>query len=600
MVNLPTIPTIKEWECKQLLYKEVADSIASHLASRHIPFMPINGAYFCHTNQLHQIPPGRLFELHFCIPQGDFGSAIDSFDAVPKCIKVLDTAGKSVFSYSLDSFEIKVDLYKALSCPGNTTLESGRLFSRGRPDGTTSAVLPAPEDVVLILFCTYFHFSVLFSDEAIFTISALLFSDPSFSWDRFWQYARDYHLEKFAAFLLMRYSRHTKGSIKLMKRSLYAVLSATPLMQYVYRISPQLLRKLLFKVPFVPHPLRYMMHKLLGAVAEQSICRIKRVYTSFLKLIAKQVIIDAENVSLQHFSQSLLEDAKCYSIKNTCNELLIISTTTGLWILRNNAVHQIAVGACYGVTRMGNRWYCSQRVGNHSRIVSFRINLAGAVPRMTDVVIEHTGLSLNVHQIDSFADELFFVDTLKNRIGYVTGNGKRKWIYPNRKMRSNVPAQDNNHFNSLYITDDYIYVLAHNGWLKPKRNSQVYVLRKSDFMNHTILETDTQEAHNIILYKDSMFFCDSRNGKLIRDDTAIFTDTDHFLRGLAVTDEFIVIGGSQIIERSKRRFSDSVIWFCDHNGSVKQSVELAKIGQVHEIRGFERDYGLSQLWKSGR
>jgi len=592
------LPTPQEWGCKQLLYKEVVDILVRHFISSNIPCMPINGAYYYQTDQFNQIPPSRLFAIDFIVQEDDFDVVIDSFERVQECIKLLDLDHKSVLSYTLGKYDIKVDIYKKVLCPGGGVVESEKLFSRGRKCGLAGVVLPAPEDVILLLFCKQFHYSEILLDSALFAKSALLFSDHTFSWERFRGYAGEYNLVKYAVYLILLYNRHEKENVSVPGHSIQALILATPFLQLIYKITPQFLRKLFFKVPFVPHPTRYLLHKLFRKITQQIFNRLKNGYAALLKRAAKKVIIEAENASIQNFSQSILENAKCYTLDTSFSEQFIISTTTGLWILIKDRVQQIAIGACYGITRIKNRWYSSQRVGNYSRIISFRVNFTSDIPLMVDVRIEYTGLSLNIHQIDSFDNELFFIETLKNRIGYIDIKGKRKWVYPNRDMKSNTPAQDNNHFNSLYITKDYVYVLAHNGWLKPKRNSQIYVLHKSNYRNHAILEIDSQEAHNIIFYEDELIYCDSKGGKLIWGKKDIFTDEKYFLRGLAISKENIIIGGSEILERSKRTFSDGVIWFLDHNGSIKESIALPKIGQIHEIRSFDHDYGLSEVWRN--
>lgn len=593
-----TLPTKREWGCILLLCKEVVDNLEQHLTKLEIPYMPINGSYFCHIDQFEKIPPSRLFEVDFIIEEKNYEKVIDSLDDLENCSKVLDSEYKSIFSYRIGKSDIRVDIYRKINCPGDYEIKAEQIFKRGLRENTSYAVLPSTEDATLLLFCKTFQNISLFFDKALFAKIDLIRSASEFSWEKLWAYAREYRVEKFATYLLLIYERDRKIHISIPERYFYSLLLSTMIFQTVYIITPQLKKKLFFKLPFVKNPIKYLLIKSYTIPKRKLINIIKNGFSNVMEKIAKPVIITAENTAFQNFSFSALENAKEYKLTTNFNERFIISTTTGLWILKDDTVKKITIGSSYGITRIGKRWYASQRVGRFSRIISFRFDLSKSQPVMRDIHIEHTGLPLNIHQIDSYNKKLFIIDTLKNRILYSNRKRKIKRIYPNKLMKSNYPADKNNHFNSVYITNEYIYVLAHNSWLKPPKPSQIYVLHISNYKNYKIIETTAQEAHNIVLFNNELVYCDSKGGKLIWGNSCIFTDKKHFLRGLALTKDMIVVGGSQIIERDKRAFSDSVIWFLDYKGNVKRSIELKKIGQINEIRAIDFDYGLSESWKN--
>jgi hypothetical protein len=354
-----------------------------------------------------------------------------------------------------------------------------------------------------------------------------------------------------------------------------------------------MLKDILFKAPFVHKPISYFFNRTWKKIK----LKCKHItflwYFKIIRKLAKPIIEYSENEVFNRFSLSALINAKEYTVSKRFTDRIIISTTTGLWILNDNSIKQITIGACYGISRIGTRWYVSQRLGTYSRILSFRLDLTNEQPKMRDTRIELTGLPINIHQIDSFDKTLYVLDTTNNRVQSINEHNKRRLIYPNNK----TPNRANNHFNSIFITDKFLFILAHNGWLKPKKKSQIFVVSRLTLKNVEIIELDAQEAHNIILYNNEWMYCDSLGGVLKWGNNSLFTDRGHFLRGLALTKDTIFVGGSEIIERDKRILSDSILWLLDHLGRVKRYIKLKKIGQICEIRAIDFDYGLSESWE---
>jgi hypothetical protein len=442
----------------------------------------------------------------------------------------------------------------------------------------------------------------MFVDNASFIKISLLVSRTNISLKKFWSFASEYGIERFAIYILSLYSEQKKTDLSLPQKHLYPSLLTFKMLQKLYPLLPQKLKVIIFKVPFVEKPVTYFFTKSWQYIRKKCIKTFSFWYIQIMKRLAKQVIINNEHIVYRKLSNSILINAKEYSVSGSIseNERLFISASTGLWVLNENRIQQLTAGLSYGITRIENRWYLYQSIGEYSRIISFRIDLTNKKSKMHDIRIELSGLPLCIHQIDSFNKDLFITDTLKNRVMCLNKNKKRTFIYPNKKIKDKIPYMNNNHFNSIYITESYIYILAHNGWFKPKQNSQIFIVSRLTHKIINIIDIDAQEAHNIVFYKNKWMYCDSLGGVVKWGNARFFTDKMHYLRGLAVTQDSIFVGASQIIKRGKRHFSDSIVWFLGHKGEVKKSIELEKIGQINEIRSTGFDYGLSESWKKGK
>jgi hypothetical protein len=137
-------------------------------------------------------------------------------------------------------------------------------------------------------------------------------------------------------------------------------------------------------------------------------------------------------------------------------------------------------------------------------------------------------------------------------------------------------------------------VLAHNGTFKGEKNSEVYTLDKRSERLVEVQKIPGFRAHNIILFRDHLYCCNSAGGELLADTIPVFVTPDYFIRGLAITESTIAVGGSQFAERSKRMFTNAAVFLLDHRGKLKTTIHLDKIGQIYEIRSTGIDYSLSQ------
>ena len=114
-----------------------------------------------------------------------------------------------------------------------------------------------------------------------------------------------------------------------------------------------------------------------------------------------------------------------------------------------------------------------------------------------------------------------------------------------------------------------------------------------------IIQTNAYCAHNVLVKDGHVFYCDSMAGALMRNSEVAYKNAGYFMRGIAFTDRYMVIGGSKFARREERESSDSVIYILDNRLQHLKTVSLQSIGQVYEIRGVNNDYGLSLINANG-
>jgi len=255
----------------------------------------------------------------------------------------------------------------------------------------------------------------------------------------------------------------------------------------------------------------------------------------------------------------------------------------------------------YGITKYEDNWWIYIRAKKSGRIVSFDIRHCGGFNFKTRI----KGLDGGIHQIDFIDTDLFVTDTYSNRIlvyknaayknkDMLAGECSKK-IYPAGKLNDKVWRREQKnyaHFNSIYKHEDKIYILAHNDTHNTGKKSEVYELSK----NFTVvdkLNIDASNAHNYYIDKDGYLTCDSLNNRILKNGKEVFK-CNTFVRGLSISEDYIIVGGSGIeFDRGIRKHKHSHIYILDKNFDTVARVRIPRC-QIMEIRRVDKDeYGLS-------
>lgn len=152
--------------------------------------------------------------------------------------------------------------------------------------------------------------------------------------------------------------------------------------------------------------------------------------------------------------------------------------------------------------------------------------------------------------------------------------------------RLSLASFDGAHFNSLYKKGNTLYVVAHN------HDKGSYILE----LEWPMLKEKGRKrirgatgVHNLWIDDTGRFIvCDSNNGTLIDANASEIlwnSGSGCYTRGLAATDEIILVGHSENSVRTNRRYSETGIWILDQRDfRALQYHYLGHYGAVQDIR----------------
>jgi hypothetical protein len=273
----------------------------------------------------------------------------------------------------------------------------------------------------------------------------------------------------------------------------------------------------------------------------------------------------------------------------------------------------------YGLTRdrFDSFWYAERKF---NVIKKFR-HINGELEGLEQVVDLRTVMcrgsaNTGVHGIDFIDDDLYIMDTYNNRclIGRMVKELKElrimRVIYPRGAHTpvGNLYTKNgyHGHFNTIYSTGDYTYMLAHNNTTKTKVASEMYVFYRDTMKLAGIIPNIGSAAHDLVTDSSGkMYMCDSGNHAVKVFDGAKFNtvweDDKHgsFTRGLAMNDDINIIGGSFRYDDRQEHREDvvhSLLFVTDKDFNTLCTIKLLKSGQIHQIRFTELDYGYSNTW----
>jgi hypothetical protein len=273
----------------------------------------------------------------------------------------------------------------------------------------------------------------------------------------------------------------------------------------------------------------------------------------------------------------------------------IVATSRGLVVCRGNTVQHIIAGRYFGVTIRGTRVYAYEQVGMHGQIVSFELT-DFAAPSSVHI----WGLNRWIHQIDFLDDGLAVVDTLHNRILFyrdighsapVHWSGFDRIIFPAGRDRKGRHSPSHRQFNSIYRSNDKIYVVAHNDSARTGRASEIWTF-DARWRPIDISPVDGRSCHNLVPHQEGMLINWSQQKSLRLEGAEVYAACG-FNRGLAYDGQYVLVGISPLAAH----FADRE----NHAGCVDVlSNDFRRIGRlivpnsnVRDIRITERDLGLS-------
>jgi len=172
------------------------------------------------------------------------------------------------------------------------------------------------------------------------------------------------------------------------------------------------------------------------------------------------------------------------------------------------------------------------------------------------------------------------LDLKQQTIFQEAGLSDARW---DRLALDNIPGD---HLNSVFLRSDHLYVIAHGHSYGSKLVTFHYP--SLELINIEPLGY-RRGLHNIwVTADDQRISCDSENGRLIDLDCSIplwESGVPIYTRGLAASEEYVLIGESQKASRNARYYTSTGLWILDRR--TWTSIDylcLGPYGPVHEVR----------------
>ena len=92
-----------------------------------------------------------------------------------------------------------------------------------------------------------------------------------------------------------------------------------------------------------------------------------------------------------------------------------------------------------------------------------------------------------------------------------------------------------------------------------------------------------EEAHNIWKFQNKLYTCDSKKGTVVSAD-GFELEVGSFTRGSVITDQFFVIGTSDIAKKDERHKSSGAVYVYNTDWERLRQINIKDFGQVNDIR----------------
>jgi hypothetical protein len=138
---------------------------------------------------------------------------------------------------------------------------------------------------------------------------------------------------------------------------------------------------------------------------------------------------------------------------------------------------------------------------------------------------------------------------------------------------------DVNHFNSLLVDDDHVWILAHN-----RDNSEhlSFSIETRGLVERVVLG---HCAHNIWKKGGQLFTCSSLEGRILGHH-GFLLETGGFPRGVAFGENLCCIGISAMAERKERDLTTGKLMLFDCNWTFLKEIALHDEGLILDIKPF--------------
>lgn len=295
------------------------------------------------------------------------------------------------------------------------------------------------------------------------------------------------------------------------------------------------------------------------------------------------------------------------SSKNVIPAKFLIGTGNGIYLYDHGILkHLLLPGASVrGLTYYRDRWYAARglRPYWYSDLISFSLGVSQA----QNIRREKRIWGSYLHQIDVADDKLFVTDpSLHSKNNQLTNHVRVYRLKENELVDDgiiHVSASSkgiNPHVNSVLKRHNKIYVMCHNKTHLTGEPSEIRIYNeKYDLLD--VMSLPAGDCHNIAFFKGKLLYNDSLNATFSFGEDRInlrqteFDNEANYLRGLAISEDLILFGGSARAPRHKRDSNSGAIYAFDPiNRKIMFRIEIPNSGGISEIRFLDRlDHGRS-------
>lgn len=182
--------------------------------------------------------------------------------------------------------------------------------------------------------------------------------------------------------------------------------------------------------------------------------------------------------------------------------------------------------------------------------------------------------ALGLHQIYYANHQIFCTCSESNSVVIYNDHNWSIW-YPSSDKHS--INKDINHFNSIYVDDNFIYLLAHNNGPSSLLR---YCLKSKKLIEQINIGV---KAHNIFWHKGEIATCSSGEGKIISQSNQ-FANVEGFPRGVVASENWYYVGLSHKTNRANRANTQSFIEVFDKETWKRlDRISLGTFGQVTDL-----------------
>lgn len=180
----------------------------------------------------------------------------------------------------------------------------------------------------------------------------------------------------------------------------------------------------------------------------------------------------------------------------------------------------------------------------------------------------------DLHQIYLFDNKLWLTCSFDNMVAVYDFSKWERW-YPSGKIED--LGKDINHFNSIWVDDESMYILAHNNG-----PSEIWQFSYPALCLQKKIQLGNC-AHNIWKKNDEIYTCNSKF-RTVESSSGFRLEVGGFTRGSVITKNCFAIGSSDIAERADRHLVSGSLFFYDSEWKIQSEINFENQGQILDIR----------------